>query len=154
MYDLKKADEIYNKKREENPNYDHELVLEWKRDMPQQFAQKMYEDEYGCHIFDKEMYNESTALFEWADGKGTSAKWSIEDIVKLSNINFEDKDFTKYDYAYIVNMLWADYCNIFTEPSYYLKMAKNYLTDTDYYGDASERAYHDAMKRIKYSDKD
>ena len=61
---------------------------------------------------------------------------------------------TKYDYAYVVNMFWSDYCNIFTEPSYYLKMAKNYLTDPDYCGEASERAYHNAKKRIKYSDKD
>ena len=42
MYDLKKADELYNKRREENPDYDHELVMEWKHDMPHQFAQKMY----------------------------------------------------------------------------------------------------------------
>ena len=151
MYDIKKAEEIYNKKREENPNYDHDLVMEWKKDMPQQFAQKMYEDEYGCHIFDKGMYDEATELFEWVDGKGTGIKWSIDDIVKLSNISFETKEYTKFDYCYIVNMLWSDYCNVFTEPSYYLKMAKNYLEDPDYCGDASERAYHNAKNRIKYS---
>lgn len=153
MYDLKKADEIYHKKREEYPDYDHELVMEWRHDMPHQFAQKMYEDEYGCHIFDKEMYEEAVALFEWVDNKGSGAKWPVEDIVKLSNINFEDKEYTKHDYAYIMNMLFSDYCNVFTEPSYYLKMAKNYLEDPDYCGEASERAYHDAKKRIKY-DKD
>ena len=48
-------------------------------------------------------------------------------------------------------MLWSDNCNVFTEPSYYLKMAKNYLEDPDYCGEASERAYHNAMKRIKYN---
>ena len=153
MYDLKKADELYHKRREENPDYDHELVMEWKHDMPEQFAQKMYEDEYGCHIFSKEFYDEATELFEWVDGKSTGIKWSIDDIVKLSNIDFDSKEYTKYDYSYIVNMLFSDYSNIFTEPSYYLKMAKNYLEDPDYCGEASERAYHNAKKRIKY-DKD
>lgn len=47
-------------------------------------------------------------------------------------------------------MLWSDYCNVFTETNYYLKMAQNYLEDPDYTGDASERAYKDAKKRIKY----
>ena len=150
MYDLKKADELYHKKREANPNYDHELVMEWKHDMPQQFAQKMYEDEYGCHIFDLEMYDEAVALLEWVDHRNTGAKWTVEDIVKLANINFEEKEYTKYDYAYIMNALYSDYCSVFVEPSYYLKMAKNYLEDPDYWGDASERAYHDAKKRIKY----
>ena len=64
--------------------------------------------------------------------------------------NFEEKEYTCYDYAYVVNMLYSDYGNIFTEPVYYLKMARNYLTDADYYGTASERAYHDAMLRIAY----
>jgi hypothetical protein len=150
MFDLKKADEIYHKKREAQPDYDHELVMEWRHDMPHQFAQKMYEDEYGCHIFDEELYEEATELFAWVDNKGTGAKWSVEDIVKLSNISFGDKEYTKYDYAYIMNMLYSDYCNVFAEPSYYLKMAKNYLEDPDYCGEASERAYHDAKKRIKY----
>ena len=55
MYDLIKADDIYNKKLAEDPEYDHKLVMEWRKDMPYQFAKKMYEDEYGCHIYTKEM---------------------------------------------------------------------------------------------------
>lgn len=154
MYDLKKADELYHKRRTENPNYDHDLVMEWRQDMPHQFSQKMYEDEYGCHIFDVEMYNEAVSLLEWVDNRGQGAKWAVEDIVKLANINFDEKEYTKYDYAYIMNVLWSDYCNIFMEATYYLKMAKNYLEDPDYCGDASERAYHNAKKRIRYYDKD
>ena len=96
------------------------------------------------------MYNEAVSLLEWVENRGHGAKWAVDDIVKLANINFDNKEYTKYDYAYIMNALYSDYCNIFTEPSYYLKMAKNYLEDADYWGEASERAYHDAKKRIKY----
>ena len=66
----------------------------------------------------------------------------------------DGKDYYEYDYAYVMNMLWSDYCNIFTETSYYKKMAKSYLEDPDYMGKADERAYHNAMKRIKYFEKE
>lgn len=152
MYDLKKADELYKKHLEKNPNYDHELVMEWRKDMPKQFSRKMHEDEYGCHIYDEELYNEAVSHLKWANEKGMGAKWDVNTIVKLSEINFEDVDvkFYEYDYAFVVNMLWSDYCHIFTETSYYLKMAKMYLTDPDYPGKADERAYKNAMKRIEY----
>ena len=150
MFDINKAVEFYHMHLEKDPEYDHKLVLEWKEDMPQQFARKMYEDHYGCHIMDEELYNKAVSLLTWIDDRGKGGKWSIEDIKKLSNIDFDAKHYTLYDYAYIVNMLYSDYSNVFTEPSYYLKMAKAYLEDPDYMGDPSERAYKNAMKRIKY----
>lgn len=153
MYDLKKADELYKKHLEKNPNYDHDLVMEWREDMPKQFSRKMHEDEYGCHIFDEEMYNEAISHLTWAGGKGKGAKWDVDTLTKLSGIDFEKVDFFEYDYAFIANMLWSDYCEIFTDTTYYLKMAKMYLTDPDYPGKADERAYKNAIKRIEYYEK-
>jgi len=153
MYNLIKADEIYKKRLEENPKYDHELVCDWRKNMPEQFAKKMYEDEYGCHIYTKEMYDEAVSLLVWAEHKGEGPKWEFEEIIKISDIDFSTKDYYEYDYAYVMNMLWSDYCNVFTETSYYKKMAKDYLEDPDYMGKADERAYHNAMKRIKYFEK-
>ena len=109
------------------------------------------EQEYGCHIGTKEFYDEAVDLLEWVGNKGEGAKWSVEDIARLSEIDFDKKEYTKYDYAYVVNMLYSDYCNVITESRDYLKMAKNYLEDPDYCGEASERAYHNAKKRIKYN---
>lgn len=83
-----------------------------------------------------------------AQSKG--AKWSVEDIKSVSGIDFDTKDYYEMDFAYVMNMLWSDYCNVFTETNYYIKMAQNYLEDPDYMGDASERAYKNAKKRIKY----
>ena len=107
--------------------------------------------EFGCHIGTEELYKQAVGLLRWVDDKGHGAKWTVEDIVKLSGIDFTAKKYTRYDYSYIVNMLYSDNCNIFTEPSYYLKMAQNYLTDPDYMGEADERAYHDAKCRIQYN---
>ena len=50
-------------------------------------------------------------------------------------------------------MLYSDYGHIITELRQLLKMAKAYLEDPDYMGKADERAYHNAMKRIKYNQK-
>ena len=150
MYDLAEAIEIYNEEKQKNPNYDTVLVTEWREDMPEQFTILHLKKRYGCHIVDKSMYNDATELFEWVDNKGTGAKWSVEDIKNVSGIDFNSKDYTLLDFAYTMNMLYSDNCNVFTEPTYYIKMSRNYLEDSDYMGDASERAYHDAIKRIRY----
>ena len=151
MYDLAEAIEIYNEEKRENPNYDTVVVNEWKEDMPEQFTAYHLKKRYGCHIVDKSMYNDATELFEWIDDKGTGAKWSVEDIKNVSGIDFNSKDYTLLDFAYTVNMIFSDNCNVDSlKTNDYIRMAKNYLEDTDYMGNASERAYHDAIKRIRY----
>jgi hypothetical protein len=150
MYDLAEAIEIYNEEKAKNPKYDEVIVAEWKEDMPEQFTMFHLKKRYGCHIVDKSMYQKAVDLFEWADEKGTGAKWSVSDIKSVSGIDFSTKEYTLLDFAYVMNMLWSDYCNVFTEANYYIKMSRNYLEDPDYMGDASERAYHNAIKRIRY----
>ena len=150
MYDLAEAIQIYNEEKAKNPHYDTVLVEEWKEKMPDDFARYHLKKKYGCHIVDEKTYNEAVSLLDWVDDKGSGAKWSVADIKSVSGIDFNSKDYTLLDFAYTMNMLWSDYCNIFTDASYYVKMAKNYLEDSDYMGDASERAYHNAMKRIRY----
>lgn len=152
MYDLMKADEIYEEMRAEGADIPHELMKLFKDKMPKEYAKLMYMLKYGCHIYSKEMYDEAVHLLKWSDDKGHGAKWDVETIVKLSNIDFNNVDYYKYDFAYAVNMLYSDYYSALnsSEPSYYIKMAKIYLTDIDYPGNPDERAYHDAEKRINY----
>lgn len=153
MHNLNKAMEIYEELKRDDPALDTKMVKHFADKMPKEFARTMYEMKYGCHIYDEDTYNEAVALLEWVNKSGKGAKWSVNDLVKLSGIDFDTKDYYSRDFAYIANMLWSDYCNVFTDASYYIKMAKNYLEDPDYMGDPSERAYHDAIKRIRYSKK-
>jgi hypothetical protein len=150
MYDLAEAIEIYNEEKAKNPKYDEVIVAEWKENMPEQFTMFHLKKRYGCHIVDKSMYEKAVDLLEWADERGTGAKWSVSDIKSVSGIDFSTKEYTLLDFAYVMNMLWSDYCNVFTDANIYIKMTKNYLEDADYMGDASERAYHNAVKRIRY----
>ena len=83
----------------------------------------------------------------------TIIEWVGEDDITTYDFGFkncEKSDFYQYDHADVLNMLYSDYCEIFTDTTYYLKMAKMYLTDPDYPGKADERAYHSAIKRIEY----
>jgi hypothetical protein len=151
MHDLAEAIEIYNEEKSKNPDYDTVVVNEWKDDMPEQFTMYHLKKRYGCHIVDTSMYQKGVNLFEWVDEKGTGAKWAVSDIKNVSGINFSSKEYTLLDYAYILNMLYSDNCNVDSlKTNDYLIMAKNYLEDPDYMGDASERAYYDILKRIRY----
>ena len=147
MYDLKKADAIYDEMRAEGKDIVHEVMLVFKDKMPKEYCMLMHLIKYGCHIYDEAMYNEAVSYLEWANGKGKGAKWDVDTLTKLSGIDFEKTEFFEYDFAYVANMLWSDYCEIFTDTTYYLKMAKLYLTDPDYPGKADERAYKSAMQR-------
>lgn len=150
MYDIEKADKIYAEKLMEDPKFAEKLMDKFRDKMPEEFVKTMFEEEYGCHIVDRSIYDEAVSLLEWSENRGSGAKWSVEDILKLANIDFSNKNYYEYDYAYVVNMLWSDYGHIFTEPSYFLKMAKAYLEDPDYMGKPDERAYKNAIKRIEY----
>jgi len=146
--------EIYSKLKKEYPNLDTDLVKYFIDEMKEEACLVLmdyeHKKEYGCHIGYAELYDKAVNLLDWADDKGSGEKWTVEEIANRSGIDFDTKDYYKYDYAYVVNMLYSDYCNIFTDSGIYLKMAKNYLEDPDYMGDPSERAYHNAKKRIKY----
>lgn len=108
------------------------------------------EEYFDCHIKSEEMYDEAVALFKNTDGT-SGAHWkNVDEISKKSGICFEKEEYTDLDYAYTVNMFYSDYGEVARDPDLLFKMALVYLEDKDYPGEASERAYHNAKKRIKY----
>ena len=149
MCNIEVADEIYEEKRAKDPEFPHHLVMKWRSKMQNDYIREMLEIKHGCHIYDEHLYNEATSYFRNKDGS-EGPHWKVNAIVARSGIDFGKMKFTKYDYAYIVNMLYSDYGDTISLAVHYLQMAKSYLCDEDYYGDPSERAYHDAMRRIEY----
>jgi hypothetical protein len=145
---LREADEIYKEVSEQHPDFDHSLVMEWREKMEKSFVRRMLAERYGHHL-DRELYEEATSYFVNPDGTH-GPHWSVETIKAKSGLDFDSKKFNCWDFAYICNMFYSDFSNIFSDATYYLKMAKAYLTDGDYFGDPSERAYHNALKRINY----
>lgn len=83
------------------------------------------------HITHRSKYDELIEKIKWAEGGKRGAKWTIEDIKRYADVDFENADFTIYDFAYLVNMLYAKCCKYFKDASTYLKLAKCLIEDDD-----------------------
>jgi hypothetical protein len=141
--------EEYKAVKEKHPNIDHDMVMEFAEEMPTQFEMAIMKYKYGCHIGSKRMYDEAVALFDNPNGT-QGAYWDAETVRMKSGIDFNTmKDYTLWDFAYLANMHYSDYGD-FLSADQIMKMAKRDLTDKDYPGDPTERAYKDAKKRIIY----
>lgn len=104
---------------------------------------------YGAHIRDVDTYNKCVSVLENRTGEPVP-KWEHHAIKNKVNIDFTETDYTSYDFAYWMNMKYSDYGEITQDFSTYVKYTIADLEDSDYQGDASERAYIDAMEKIKY----
>ena len=140
----------YKEIKEKHPNIDHDMVMEFAEDMPEEFDMALDRYIYGCHIVSKDMYHKAVSYFVNPDGS-KGAKWSIDDVKNKTSIDFENKDYTLLDYIYAVNMYYSDIGDL-VGTDVLMKIAKRYLEDKDYCGDPSERSYHNAKKRIRYFD--
>ena len=89
-----------------------------------------YPDE-AEHIPSRKKYEELISKVKWANGNGKGAKWNFEDIKRNAKVNFDSVDYTEYDFAYLVNMLYAKCCKYITDPAILLKFAKCLLEDND-----------------------
>lgn len=116
---------------EKNPHKLAELVKSVYRRDPEIVERMLDYPDDAEHISNRRKYDELVEQIRWEDGNGRGAKWSFEDIKKNSRINFSNVDYTEYDYAYLVNMLYAKCCKYISDPSVYLKLAKCLLEDKD-----------------------
>ena len=118
-----------------------------------EIIEEMHEDwgesveEYFCqHITKPEQYGKYTKHFKNADGT-SGPHWSVEDIKAKSGIDFDDKDYTCYDFAYAVNMRYSDDGDLMPIENIF-KSGKRFLEDADSgCKDPSTRAYKDGKKR-------
>ena len=149
MYNLDKADRLLKRKLEKDPNFTKKLLEKIKEENPEEFARNMMEEAYGRHIGDEEMYNEAVSNLHWVNRKGSGAKWDKDDLIQRSNIDFNEENYTPYDYAYAVNSHYADYGTLSEDPKYYMDMARNYLRNEDFPEKGGERAYYDAQMRSR-----
>lgn len=149
MYNLDKADRLYKRKLEKDPNYTKKLLEKIKRENPAEFERTLMEDTYGRHIGDTDAYQEAVSNLKWVNGKGSGAKWDKDDLIQRSNIDFNEEGYTPLDWAYSVNAHFADYGTISEEPRFYMDMAKNYLRNNSYNIRGNERAYYDAQMRSR-----
>jgi hypothetical protein len=106
-------------------------------------------NEYGRHIQDEQMYRDAVRNLRWNNGRGQGERWKKEDLIDRSGINFNEEYFTPYDYAYSVNMMYADYGKMSEKPEPYEQMGKDYLHNDSFPERGDERAYYDAEMRSR-----
>ena len=98
--------------------------------------------EYERHIRNEEEYRDAIRNLR----KGE--RFRIEDLMERTDVNFNEEQFTPFDFAYTVNALKNDY-NISERPEQYMQMAKDYLHNDSFPERGGERAYTDAQQRAK-----
>ena len=76
--------------------------------------------EYERHIRNEEEYRDAIRNLR----KGE--RFRIEDLMERTDVNFNEEQFTPFDFAYTVNALKNDY-NISERPEQYMQMAKDYM---------------------------
>lgn len=108
----------------------------------------LYMDLYGMH-FNESMLNKAYACMINDNGSPVP-HWSVErckEIAKEYGIKFNK--FNEYDWAYVLNSMYADYCKIFADDTTtYVNLAEKFLDDKDAPDGGADKAmvYYMAMK--------
>ena len=135
------------------PDKVEEIIKEVYKHSPEKISHLLEHYSEGDHITQKEEYDKCVKKLKWIDNRGNGAKWEFSEIVrqaeKLANIDFKEVEYTEYDFAYLVNMLYAIFCKIYSDSSTYLKMAKQIFD----YSKVDEEQYGAFFKPIKQNDK-
>lgn len=92
---------------------------------------ELYEHIYGPH-FTPWKYDKAVSKLVNEDGT-YGPHWSIEDVRNvIQNKGIELSEYTDYDFAYALNMIYSDYYGAIPDSlDYYVKMAKAFLLDKD-----------------------
>lgn len=101
--------------------------------------------EHG-HITSHQKYEELVNKLKWANKMNKGERWKLEELKRESQVDFKNVDYTEFDFAYLVNMLYAKCCKCFTEKSFYLKLAKCLLEDDDEETKLYKGAYEEKQK--------
>lgn len=126
--------------------HNKDLMFEIIEEMEEVFGD--LEEFFTCHIDKAETYNKFVSVLKNFDGT-TGGHWTVEQVKANARIDFNNTEYTCFDYAYTVNMRYSDDGQRMNQEQIFAS-AKDYLEDIDYWGNASERAYREAKKRYEY----
>lgn len=126
------------------PQADKDFMHKFMKIMPDIAIEMfdVYEDykEYGCHIATEKLYNKYI-------NKLPQIKWSFDDVmgVVASKIDFANKDYYEYDFAFLMNYLYCLFKDKFSDYSYYIFMTQK-LLENPMLNKSDDTAYHLAEK--------
>lgn len=114
-------------------SYDKTLMKIKKQhpEIYEDIKEEIYIDINGYH-FNQHMLNK--VYKHMINDNGTTAPhWSLDESTSVANANGISFDiFNEYDWNYVMNMMYSDYCNVFGDNlPYYIDMSKKFLYDKD-----------------------
>lgn len=110
------------------------ILMELKEAHPEKYAKiknKLYIATSGYH-FNESMLEE--ALESVVNDDGTKGpKWSLSETDSVANNNnISMKTFNQYDWNYVMNIMYSDYCEVLGDnTTSYIKLAHKFLNDKD-----------------------
>lgn len=144
--------EKLNKIRQENPNFDRELVNSFAKNMPELLSILIDGKMYDNHIGSKDVAMLADEYITDEKGNHFGFYWDYETVINAVK-NFVDLNETEFYPADIfvwANVKYADFLGTGANTETILKYALNELTDADFpFYPASQRAYCWLKKHIE-----
>lgn len=150
MYNLDTADKLFEQMLKEDSQLPYRLIKEWRKEMPDEFAKRIYCERYGKHIINREQYETGLSFIKGQNGKPPEI-WSIDEAEKILSDyirDYDKEDFYKYDALLWLNVKRNDYPKIKDESEIAYIVYED-LNDTDLPYDPSERVYKWVEEHIK-----
>lgn len=128
MEEMRKIDAAIDYLKSKKPDELARIMKEVNREYPDTIHHLMCHVAKGDHITNHQEYYDCINELHWMDHKGHGEKIPLDEVVrmaeKLIKIDFQEEEYTEFDYAYLVNMLYAIFCLDFEHVTTFLKMAK------------------------------
>ena len=137
--------------RQENPNFDKQLVNIFAKSMPDLLNIMIDGDKYDCHIGSKDVAKLAEQFITNNKGEKIGFHWSYDELMQdVSNfIKIDDMDFYPCDIWVWANVKYGDMQHLADDRTI-LKYAISELTDSDFpFYPASQRAYYWLKKHIE-----
>lgn len=141
--------------RQENSNFDKQMVDEFAKRMPKLLDVLIDGMEYDKHIGSKEVAMLAEPFITNNKGEHIGFKWTYDDVLSVakSYVDFEKVDFYEYDLFVWSNVKYGDMGHITTDAGTIIKYAIAELSDSDFpFYPASQRAYCWLKKHIEQSE--
>ena len=149
--------ERLRKIRQENPNFDRELVDTFADNMGDLLLVIIDGKEYDKHIGTREVAMLAEPYIKNHKGENIGFHWDYDSVINTvkNYVNMDEQDFTPCDIFVWANVKYGDMGHLVNDSGTILKYAISELTDKDFpYYPPSQRAYCWLKKQVENYESD
>ena len=147
--------EKLRKIRQENPNFDRQMVNMFAKSMPKLLAILIDGERYDNHIGSKDVAKLAEPFITNNKGENIGFKWEYQDVIDVASkyVNLEETEFYPADIYVWANVKYGDMSHITNDSNTIIKYAISELMDDDFpFYPASQIAYCWLKKHIENSE--